>query len=847
MNLNVVAGGVARLSDQFTGLFGDNGTSGLVDLLHWQMQLLQNIGAKLDAIKQELDLIVDVLLTLDAKVDALPARTALYLYRADLQGRMLDIDELIDALREESQAGSRVSTERLVEFVGRAYVEFRSARNRLFYLKPDVPQDGDMLVIPIVALCMHYEFICLAVTSAPASLRRVTRASYADYFRKWLAGPAGIEQQFNLALAAQRQLTATLKNQQLYNVCTKTTRAGAEPGTPAYNTYFTRLQRFARVFQPKADDADVRLARGLVARGLLTDEDLPATVTVLPVGKVKTYYFTVADGRQSDDQRAELEQIVTLDDGSSINRPLRSLMHENPCSTHPETTVPQGEDVSASLLAHEGGGRQLICLASIAEVARTSIGLVETMDRTGTEPDPVSPFGADMRYLFDLLGERTAAWQRLLTAAAAKADGERSDKLTAISTQWQALQRDAERIMAEYAAAEERVRAAASADLLEQAGQLLRPLAQAAQDVLTSIEAAHRRVLHDIEWNLRKAVADAADEAARAAVNIEVAVAATFDFIEAEQGNLLGSLDKAAKAVRQGEIVDAVWAVTLGRAGQTQDNLSAAVLQSSLLKDIAMSAASIYGGPYGAAAFTAWYTYRATGGDLEAALRAGVIAGLSASGLEIAKGIPYTELTRRTLATAVVGAAAVAAAGGSEQDIIRGFLTGTAFTLANAYYASTVQRDMDGRVATAPAINKFDPKLQTYYGVFSDQDGNPVFFKDKVTGEWYKQIDTNRLPARIVQVGIASHEALGSIANALVAETAIPMQALAYGIPMMNAMAAFHDRMCAVLAIDNSALTAITIIPAAILTVSASEAPLEDLIVATINGQGKTAPVEARP
>lgn len=265
--------------------------------------------------------------------------------------------------------------------------------------------------------------------------------------------------------------------------------------------------------------------------------------------------------------------------------------------------------------------------------------------------------------------------------------------------------------------------------------------------------------------------------------------------------------------------------------------MSEAVLKSSLIKDIAMSAASIYGGPVGTAAFTAWYTYKVTGGDLEAALKAGVIAGLSSAGMGISKEIPYTELTRRTLATATVGAAAVAAAGGSEEDIIRGFLTGTAMTLASSYYAKTVGRNMDGRVASREPIDKFAPKHQDYYGVFTDKDGKPVLFYDAEKEIFYTKINTNNIAPEISQVSIATRGD-ASIIGAIAGETAIPMRLLTGGIPMMNAMSAFHDRMCDVLAIDSKIEVALTIVPASILTVATSQVPLQSLLLATLtNGE----------
>ena len=136
MDYRLIAGGVAGFATQFAGLWGGNGGDS-TELLHLQMLMLQNISGKLDALKKELDLIVESILSLQQAVDQLPAHTAARIYRVDLQGRILDIEELIGAYRDESKSGTSPGIQKLVDFIGRSYTEFRSARNRLFFLFPD--------------------------------------------------------------------------------------------------------------------------------------------------------------------------------------------------------------------------------------------------------------------------------------------------------------------------------------------------------------------------------------------------------------------------------------------------------------------------------------------------------------------------------------------------------------------------------------------------------------------------------------------------------------------------------------------------------------------------------------
>ncbi|SFX47786.1 hypothetical protein SAMN03097694_2388 [Janthinobacterium lividum] len=838
MAFNIPLGEAPFLADQFSGLFEDSGATGLIDLMQLQMQMARNSSEKLDLIKKQLDIVVDSLLSLDKKVDALPARTVASIYKVDIQGRMLDLDELIDAYHSESRSGSRASMKQLVEFIGRTYVEFRSARNRLFYLFPDAPKDEDTLVVPITALCLHYEMICLAVTGQPASLRRITRESYAAYFQKWLTGTGRLEELLVNSISAVREVEVGLRKIPFYTACKDESFFPGEPGIPAYKMFGINLRRFQPVLQARPDDPDVKAAAGLLERGLLLSSDLPSDFTLQAVGRVKIYNFQLPANAA---EKEILESPITLDDGTTLPALVRSLTLADHCPPEPDTRMPSTVDLKIIQSDRDEKSRRLVCIAAMTDIARLSVRVLSKSVVADSSRQALSPFGSEAGYIFDLLGERSRSWQELLTQEAVKADAEKRQKLEAINVDWLALQINAKRIMAEYAAIETRVREEASTDLLERAGQLLDPIRRAAEDALAEVEALHRRVIHDIEWNVRKAIEDTSAEAERSLVNLEVAIAASFDFIEAEAGNMLRTLDKVAKAARQGRIVDAVWELTLGKLQRTQDNLADAVFKSSLLKDIAMSAASIYGGPVGTAAFTAWYTYRATGGDLDAALRAGVIAGISSAGMGLSKTIPYTELTRRTLATAVVGAAAVAAAGGSEQDIIRGFLTGTAFTLASAYYAQVVEREMDGRVATRQAIDKFDLKHQEYYGVFTDKDGIPVLDFDEKSQQFYPRIDTNGIPAQIAQVGIAWRGDMNGLAAELFSENAVPMRFLANGVPMMNAMAAFHDRMSDILNLQSPGIVAVTILPASILTVSASQTPLQTLILSTLNSRDKPA------
>lgn len=112
-------------------------------------------------------------------------------------------------------------------------------------------------------------------------------------------------------------------------------------------------------------------------------------------------------------------------------------------------------------------------------------------------------------------------------------------------------------------------------------------------------------------------------------------------------------------------MVDALWGLGIDPLKSTDDNAAKAFQDSSLLTSIATSVASIYGAPYGGAAFAAWLTYKQTG-SLDAALKTAVITYLTQEANASAKSIDTVEISgvvKKTLVTSAIGAAAIAASG----------------------------------------------------------------------------------------------------------------------------------------------------------------------------------------
>ena len=323
----------------------------------------------------------------------------------------------------------------------------------------------------------------------------------------------------------------------------------------------------------------------------------------------------------------------------------------------------------------------------------------------------------------------------------------------------------------------------------------------------------------DIAKTVVKAGDDTLKEAGRAGRNINDAAIAAGHFVE-NQGQAIGeTLSDAEKRVREGKIIDAIWHVATDPARHTENSFAEAVTESTLLNNVATAAASIYGGPSGAAAYAAWYTYKQTG-DLELALKAGVIAGATAEGLQMVNGMPsgtVDELTKKTLASASIGGAAVAASGGDERAIMEAFVKGAAITAAREHYNNMTDKEIEGRAPTKAALAKADPEVKHQFKVLVDKQGNPI-----LDAKGNHQIDIRSMPRDVSHVGLATADSNAPLLSG--AETSPVMQGVAK-IPYMNDMAYYHDQWAAVAQMEGIEVQA-TILPATILTVAGSDTPV---------------------
>jgi hypothetical protein len=142
------------------------------------------------------------------------------------------------------------------------------------------------------------------------------------------------------------------------------------------------------------------------------------------------------------------------------------------------------------------------------------------------------------------------------------------------------------------------------------------------------VGAQLERDLKNIASGLDKARKDVEREAGGAINLITDAARAAAKFAERQAKSPLETIEGA---LHKRDVVSSIWHLATNPIKSTNKNAMQATRDSALLAAAAQVAATAYGGPAGAAAYATWTAYNASGGDINAALRAGVTTGLVAA------------------------------------------------------------------------------------------------------------------------------------------------------------------------------------------------------------------------
>lgn len=233
-------------------------------------------------------------------------------------------------------------------------------------------------------------------------------------------------------------------------------------------------------------------------------------------------------------------------------------------------------------------------------------------------------------------------------------------------------------------------------DVVREAGVGYANLERETKKGLTDAHTNLRKAGGDVERTVRQAGADASRELKATQREVEGAATATYRFTIRQAEGSVEAVRHAERRFREGKVIDAVWHLGLQPVQNTSDNAAKGASESAIVATAMSVAASTYGGPGGAAAYSAWLAYYQTGGDINAALRVGLTAAIQAYGSQLAAAPnPANAAFSESFKHAAVGGAmnglAVAAAGGSVQDIQQTLLATAGSILVQDGYRSLSQ------------------------------------------------------------------------------------------------------------------------------------------------------------
>lgn len=272
-------------------------------------------------------------------------------------------------------------------------------------------------------------------------------------------------------------------------------------------------------------------------------------------------------------------------------------------------------------------------------------------------------------------------------------------------------------------------------------------LNSAAQNIAaigTKLDKETQTAITNALTNPSKAIQDAAQNTLKAANDTVDAAQATGRYAERMVSGTADILDDAQARVREGKVVDAVWHLGIDRVRLQNDNTAKLTRESEVARGIAQSAAATAGGPAGAAAFAAWYTYNASKGDVEKAILSGIYTYAVGTGAATANAMPagtVDEVIKKAATVAAVKGLAVAAAGGSQQDIMNAIAQGGGEVIVQSGQAYVTKKVVD------PIKAKAQAEADAYcMDQFNESCEDAMQYADEIKGraEQYKKIATTQ-------------------------------------------------------------------------------------------------------
>ncbi len=806
-------------SNMISSLFGSSDYSSVSKLLNVQMKMLENISSKMDVIQKELDQIYTNLEGIEQLLEVIPAKTVQEHYKSDLEGVFILAREKIAAYVNEKEKKALTKTT-IRSIFDPLLAELQISRARILGV-------DNVINIPLIATCLHYELFCMVLDEQPKAFIERMLNTYKEWFIKSLKKTAArkksnvdVQQKFQADMHGKFEYTKFKKverNERWEIVPVKGSFVGKEI-VFYYNHYTIYFEKFN--YQPTSilSEEEYNSLKPLLDNGMLKQEEIPLKFFLDPKNPqvITTYTFTSENDSSNKPLKILEDFIIEESQYDLAKAPDISLKTEiNSIPVIPaELIKKQEEEIKPN-------GYSLLMYSSLQNIAHESLQVIARFlnDTSSLDLNSVSEFATKLENISRVSNERATEWIKFIDEKKEQIEaGEKRQKILELRDQMNALKTKSTQIFSEYEALERELAEKMPADLLDAISRILAPIGKEIERGAQNIIREHEKFVGDLGKNLEKAVQDIGKETEKTGHHIGDLFQAAGGLVENEIRAFGKNLSEAEKRVKEGKMIDALWHITTDTIKSKEENAAKAFQDSSLLTSIASAAASIYGAPYGGPAFAAWLTYKQTG-SLEAALKTAFITYLTQEANASAKtieGVEITDIVKRTLVTSATGAAAIAASGGGEKEIIDGFLKGAALSLANEAYNNTTRLDIEGKAPVYGSFYDKDSILQNKSLTLFDKYGNQVLKDGKAV------LDITKLSREVSHVGLAG-------VGIAITENSYPMQLFAQ-IPFVNDMAYYHDQLCAIYGIDGINIQT-TLIPATMLTIAGSDRPIMEQII----------------
>jgi hypothetical protein len=179
-------------------------------------------------------------------------------------------------------------------------------------------------------------------------------------------------------------------------------------------------------------------------------------------------------------------------------------------------------------------------------------------------------------------------------------------------------------------------------------------------------------------------------------------VKAVSEYIEWQARGTRDLQEVEIEQARRRKFLDTFYSVGIQQLKNEDEYFSKAIGENAYLNSIATTAASVFGGPGGAAAYAAWYAYKVTG-DMGLALKTGVITGASSAALGKVKKKPPNKMEQKALLAGAIGGAAIAASGGDSDKVWDSFLNSGGMVLVQDGFKEYVGAERDVTIPVGAA------------------------------------------------------------------------------------------------------------------------------------------------